>query len=382
MNRRPEARRFSRVPLTHEIGLRLEGDETEVRPARLVDISRSGLRCVGELPAAAPGTSVTVVLRARRWLVLRETFDVDAVLRRTDRDRSEWALDLHPGDEETRRRLDRYVARAERAHERVERAVGASSALAESLRMIRVQLGPVDGERVPRVVAITSAVANEGKSFLAAGLGVVLASEGHRVLVVDCDLDRPSLHESFGLRPSPGVARLLAGGPAASLRELVQRGFAGTWVLTADPRTDEPHFYRPESVDALVRAVRSSEFDFVILDSPPLLETAGSILLACAADDVLVAVRSGQTRESDLRRAKVLLEQHHVDVRGIVLNDCYGMNQTRYGGGGTKRASSSPIGRAFGRDSRTAVDQGEDEEGVLGPPLGKVTTVPADRRRA
>ncbi|MGH9389045.1 MAG: CpsD/CapB family tyrosine-protein kinase, partial [Vicinamibacteria bacterium] len=198
---------------------------------------------------------------------------------------------------------------------------GVLSPLAESLRMLRLGLGPRVGQG-PRVILITSAAPGEGKSFIAAHFATLLAREGNRVLLVDTDLRRPSLHKAFNLELSPGIAQFISNGLDTSLASLTYESGLGVSLIPAgemSPQRGEQ--WDDSSVEALLRRMRDLNYEYIIVDTPPVLVAASTCLLAKRADDVLLVVRSGASRERDLKEARGHLDRSGARIRGIVLND-------------------------------------------------------------
>jgi capsular exopolysaccharide synthesis family protein len=307
-----------RKPLT--IRLADDGDGRTSYNGTLVVLACDGIACSVGLPPLAPGTEVIVGLKVPEWGILPCRLDLPAAIEHQNG--AHCTLRFRTFDEKLSKRFRAYARRALSAREKLQSSQGRSSALVEAFRMVRANLEPTDRTRV---LLVTSSVSGEGKTFVASGLAIVLASEGRRVLLVDADLYRPSLHRAFGLELVSGVARLLAEGNRIRLSDLTQEPRPGLAVLTGGDGNAIPSaLYAPTAVTALIEVFRLGGFDIVIMDSPPLLETAGAIALARAADEVLVTIRSGRSRRRDVRQAKALLRRNKVTLGGVVLNDYEG----------------------------------------------------------
>jgi Mrp family chromosome partitioning ATPase len=150
------------------------------------------------------------------------------------------------------------------------------------------------------------------------------------VLLVDADLRRPALAHSFGAAASPGLAEWLAEGAEPPVADFVQPTRAGLSLLAAGRGAHMTEGWSREDALALVERIRVGDWDYVVIDSPPLLVAAVSSLLAAAADDVLLVARAGQTRERELLDARRLLERHGANLRGVVLNDHVDSPQSDY----------------------------------------------------
>jgi hypothetical protein len=170
---------------------------------------------------------VIVGLKVPEWGILPCRLDLPAAIEHQNG--AHCTLRFRTFDEKLSKRFRAYARRALSAREKLQSSQGRSSALVEAFRMVRANLEPTDRTRV---LLVTSSVSGEGKTFVASGLAIVLASEGRRVLLVDADLYRPSLHRAFGLELVSGVARLLAEGNRIRLSDLTQEPRPGLAVLT------------------------------------------------------------------------------------------------------------------------------------------------------
>ena len=199
-----------------------------------------------------------------------------------------------------------------------------------------------------RTILVTSAAPREGKTLIAANLGVTFAREGVRVLLVDCDLRRPRLHRLFGVPAAPGLIELLkadgatlAQSPDAPLRvaeaTVVQSipGIrhterAGLSLLPCGALAPHAHeLLKPQQLRRLLNDL-SSQFDVIILDTPPVLVSADAALLAPLADGAILVVRAGQTDRASAERACQYLIAAGAHFLGALLNDPAG-ELARYG---------------------------------------------------
>lgn len=182
--------------------------------------------------------------------------------------------------------------------------------------------------REPKLVAVTSAVAAEGKSTAALGLAVSLARNGRRVLLVDADFRRPSLSSHFETRASPdGLSTVLSGRrPLAPLEVPVESvstaagheeralHFVGTGPLPPNPY----EFFSDSAMSDFVASLRE-DWDCVILDCAPLLPVSDSVPIVSAVDGVLIAVRLYHSRSDMSRRARQLIDRTGARVLGLVV---------------------------------------------------------------
>jgi len=193
------------------------------------------------------------------------------------------------------------------------------SMLAESVDSARTLLLRVAGAGTLRTVMITSATSGEGKTSLATHLAASLARAGHRTLLIDGDLRKPSAHRIFDLPLTPGLSEVLRG--TADLAEAVRPTHAnGLWLLPAG--TNEGEVLQLLARDPGQRLLErlKQEYDFIVLDSAPLLGVADSLLLAQHVDGVLLSLFHGVSRMPQVYLACQRLSLLRVRVLGAVLN--------------------------------------------------------------
>jgi capsular exopolysaccharide synthesis family protein len=196
---------------------------------------------------------------------------------------------------------------------------GSRSPAAEAYRAIRTSVQFATMDRLGQVLLVTSPNAGDGKSTTAANLAVTMASAGKRVVLVDGDLRKPSLHQIFNLDNSVGLtSALLSGNGARSCVE--PSGFDNLSVLTSGPLPPNPSELLSSSrMRDLVDAMRR-EADAVIVDSPPALVVTDATLLAALADGTILVAEAGRTRSAALRQAVDGLSRATDRLLGVVLN--------------------------------------------------------------
>ena len=153
----------------------------------------------------------------------------------------------------------------------------------------------------------------------ATNLAIVMALDGRKVILVDADLRRSTIHEKFEMHQSPGLTNVLIGRTTleAALRDT---NFPGLRVLTAGPQPPNPAELL-NSVPMQNLHERLKEYaDVIIYDSPPCLATADAQVLSASVDGVLYVVQLGETKKSGVRQAIELLNQAHANVLGVIFN--------------------------------------------------------------
>jgi capsular exopolysaccharide synthesis family protein len=198
-------------------------------------------------------------------------------------------------------------------------AIAPHSQVAERYRGIRTRL-TLREDRMPlRSIVITSPGARDGKSITAGNLGLTMAQEFQRnVVLVDADLRKPSIHAMFGIEPGPGLADVLTG--EATLDEaLVYLPDYRLTILTAGSIPQFPtELLGSGAMRRTVDTLRA-RFDRILLDLPAVAPLADVRTLAPLADGVVLVVRAGVTQRPALEQAVGAFEPHQ--VLGLVLND-------------------------------------------------------------
>ncbi|HXD24205.1 MAG TPA: polysaccharide biosynthesis tyrosine autokinase [Gemmatimonadaceae bacterium] len=192
--------------------------------------------------------------------------------------------------------------------------------LLEAFRAIRLNVTCAYGAAGPVVLTVTSPGSSEGKSFLTSHLGRVFADGGRRVLVVDGDLRRGTLHRRLGVVRKPGLADYLRG--SASIDEIVQHTVhTRVDVITCGTRThDAPELLGAQAMAQLLTAMRS-RYDVILCDSPPLSAGVDPFVLGSATGNLLLVLRTGVSHR-ELTEAKLdVVSRLPIRLLGTVLND-------------------------------------------------------------
>lgn len=192
-----------------------------------------------------------------------------------------------------------------------------NSSIAEAFRKLRTNLQFLAVDNPPRVIVVTSSTPSEGKSTTAINIALALAEAEHDVVLIDGDMRRPMLHKYLGLVGPVGFSTVLSG--QASLSEALQKtNFPGLTVLTAGTVPPNPsELLGSMAAKSLLSELRA-QFDYVIVDSSPLLAVTDAAILAANSDGVLVMVRFGQTKREQLVHAIGNLEDVGASVLGAV----------------------------------------------------------------
>lgn len=200
---------------------------------------------------------------------------------------------------------------------------GTSASYVESFNQLFANLAWAYRERPLKVVVFTSALPGEGKTLSAINFALVGASRGLRMLLIDADLRCGVVHTVLSCGREPGFAELLAGTAQAGdvLRQVSQGKHGSLMVVPSGAPPKVPgRVLTIERVRAALD-VLAPEFDFVVIDTPPVNLLADAAVLGSMADAVLLVVRAGHTQVDDLHYAMVQLEAAGAPVLGTLLND-------------------------------------------------------------
>ncbi|MDZ7693191.1 MAG: CpsD/CapB family tyrosine-protein kinase [Balneolaceae bacterium] len=200
---------------------------------------------------------------------------------------------------------------------------GGMSFASESIRRLKNNIIYQNGSNPPKTIAVTSAEKGDGKSTVAANLGVAFADDGYKTLIIDADFRRPKINENFGLNDAAGLSDYL--NARISIEELIQNTDINTLkVITAGK--DQKTLEKPENIGSsltfkqLLRKMED-QFDVIILDTPPFGIISDSVALLKDADSTLVVARYRKTNKGLLFRTIEELGRINANVTDIILND-------------------------------------------------------------
>src|SRR5215469_4399004 len=194
------------------------------------------------------------------------------------------------------------------------------SQFAEAFRALRTSLLLSVAGREPQVILLTSATPSEGKTTVAMNLACVLAQRDVRVLLIDADLRRPTVHHRFNINGKVGLSSVLTG--SVPLQQAVQQvaEVPKLDILVSGPVPPFPtEMLASDAMNRLLTECRGL-YTHIVLDSPPLLSITDSIVLAHDADAVVLVVRQGKANKHAVRRARDLLLRAGSRITGTVLN--------------------------------------------------------------
>ena len=194
------------------------------------------------------------------------------------------------------------------------------SPMSESYRALRTSLLLSNLGSPPKVIMVTSALPQEGKSTTSTNTAIVLAQKGVRVLLIDADLRRPSIHKILGMGPRSGLSNVLTGSTTLAQAITQTSILPNLFILPAGtPPPNPAELLASSNMRDMLTELRD-QFDHIVVDTPPSLSVTDAVVLSQRADAVVLVIRSGQTTKQSLRRARDLLAQVSAKVVGVLLN--------------------------------------------------------------
>ncbi|WP_035377852.1 CpsD/CapB family tyrosine-protein kinase [Fervidicella metallireducens] len=192
------------------------------------------------------------------------------------------------------------------------------SPVAEAYRTLRTNIQFASFDKDIKTVVVTSSGPTEGKSTTAGNLAISMAEMGKKVLLIDCDLRRPSIHKKFKISNQEGLSNLLV--ENAKVEDVAVKFMDNLLILTSGKIPPNPAEMLSSNKMRNFISEMKEEFDFIILDTPPVIAVTDAQILSTMADGVLLVVSSGQAEREAVERSKTLLVNVGANILGVVLN--------------------------------------------------------------
>lgn len=193
------------------------------------------------------------------------------------------------------------------------------SITAESYRSLRTNIQYSSIDKQVKTLVVTSSDAGEGKSTVAGNLAYTFFQNGKRVLIIDCDLRNPSLHKKFSVSNEAGLTDVLVG--TSELKNVMKKMEENLFLLTTGTLPPNPaEIIGSNTMETFLEECKIN-FDYIILDTPPILPVTDSKLLAIKADATVLVVRSEVSKSKHVSQAFKELEKVNANVIGTILND-------------------------------------------------------------
>ena len=184
-------------------------------------------------------------------------------------------------------------------------SVNPQSPISEQYRTIRTNIQFASADRKIQTIVVTSSGPSEGKSTTAANIAVVFANSGQRVLLVDADMRKPTVHKTFGLTNEVGLSKVLSSNN--SVLEMSRPSTVDNLsILTSGPKPPNPsELLGSTRMNQVIEEARHL-YDVIIFDMPPVVTVTDAQIMASKADGTLLVVRENVTRKDALTKAKDL----------------------------------------------------------------------------
>jgi tyrosine-protein kinase Etk/Wzc len=218
------------------------------------------------------------------------------------------------------------------------------STLAESFRSVRTNLKFFIKDTKNPVISVSSTISSEGKTFISINLAAIIASNNNKVLLIGLDLRKPRIHRIFGIDNDNGISNYLIGQEKYE-NIIFETGIENLWYTPSGPVPPNP----AELIDssAMIEFIEKAkkEFDYIILDTPPVAIVTDALLLSPLTDFYLFVVRQRYTTKNTLGLIEELYRNENIKSLGIVIND---ISITGYYGYGLRYGYSGGYGYSYG----------------------------------
>ncbi len=200
------------------------------------------------------------------------------------------------------------------------------SAFSEAYRILLANLKFLSSDKDNKVIVVTSSVPSEGKSTVSANLALVIAELGNRVLLVDADMRRPSQQQIWEVPNNIGLSNVLVG--KNSLKEAIREQGENLYILTAGVLPPNPvALIDSQRMTKLIKDF-AQEYDYVIIDCPPIAVAADAPILGRMADGVLFVTRPGVVDSASAASAKEFMDRSGINILGQVINGVIPENES------------------------------------------------------
>ncbi|EYE87668.1 hypothetical protein Q428_11955 [Fervidicella metallireducens AeB] len=203
------------------------------------------------------------------------------------------------------------------------------SPITEAYRTLRTNIQFSSFDEKVKVIVITSTGPGEGKSTTSSNLAVTMAQGGNKTLLIDCDLRKSMLHRKFNLSNEIGLTNLLV--DELNLDRVIQNTrVENLSILTAGTKPPNPaELLGSEKMSSFVQEMKKI-YDYIIIDTPPVIMVTDAQILSQYADGVLLVVASGEAEKDAVLRSKELLQKVDAKILGVVLNKIDASSKGRY----------------------------------------------------
>ena len=191
---------------------------------------------------------------------------------------------------------------------------------AEAYRLLRTNLEYASIDKSLKSIVVTSTEPGEGKSTVAGNLAIILGESGKKVILIDSDLRKPSLHKKFKVSNELGLTDYLIG--KCKLIDILKKIDDNVFIIPSGNKAPNPaEIVASKSMEELIETLPEKiDVDYIIIDTPPVKHVADAVALAGKCDGTIVIVKSGLTKVKDLTNVLGELEKVRANIIGTVLN--------------------------------------------------------------
>lgn len=194
------------------------------------------------------------------------------------------------------------------------------SIISEQFRTIRTNIKFSMPDDELKTIVVTSASMKEGKSTISANIACMFAQEGKKVLLIDGDMRKPTVHYTFTLKNVYGLSNLLT--KQCTIEETMQESdVEGLTIITSGPIPPNPaELIASKQMESLLDSLKE-EFDYIIFDAPPVLSVTDAQIFSNKCDATILVINSGETQKNAIVKAKELLDLSKANIIGVVMNN-------------------------------------------------------------
>ena len=194
------------------------------------------------------------------------------------------------------------------------------SGIAESFRGLKSNLNALLDQAGPKVISINSLVPEEGKSFVSSNFAAILTKSNKKVLLIDADMHKPSLHKFFGVRSSVGLSNYLKG-EVGFEETIYETNVPNLYLLQAGPIPSSPSdLLDTPRLDYLIEKNRK-EYDYIVIDNAPLLLVPDAILTSQSSDASLFTLRMNHSHKDEIKQINRLVDFNGIKKAAIIVNE-------------------------------------------------------------
>lgn len=194
------------------------------------------------------------------------------------------------------------------------------SLISEQFKTLRTNIEFTSPDKKIRSIVITSPSPSEGKSTTAANLAVVYAQTGKRILLIDADMRKPTMHYTFSIRNNRGLSTVLTN--QSHIKDSINKtGVPGLDLLSCGPIPTNPAELLSSNAMTSLLEYLKEKYDMIIIDSPPILSVTDSQILANKCDGSILVLKAGNTNKDSALKAKEKIISSNSKLIGVVLNN-------------------------------------------------------------